>query len=84
MNPLVLATPIVAMACLLILMQRIETNMTRAQKVPVEARRTEPRTRAEVTARRSGGPSPLLAAAPVVLTLVAAVLAGGMLVRLAS
>ncbi len=82
MDLLALVTPIVAMACLLVLMQRIETGMT--EKVPVENPGPEPRTRAEVMSHRSPAPSSLLAAGPVVVALVTAVLVAGAFVRMAS
>ena len=77
-----LTTPIVVMIGLLALMQRIETGMT--EKAPVRISTDEAPSRARVARTRREGSSPILAATPLALLVLAAVLAASAVVRMAS
>lgn len=77
-----LTTPIVVMIGLLALMQRIETRMT--EKAPVRISSDEAPRRAQGARVRRAEPSSVLAAAPLALLVIAAVLTASAVVRMAS
>ena len=82
MDALMLTTPIVVMIGLLALMQRIETGMT--EKAPVRISSDEAPRRAQAARIRREEPSPVLAAAPLALLVISAVLTASAVVRMAS
>ena len=77
-----LTTPIVVMIGLLALMQRIETRMT--ERAPVRISTDKAPRRAKAASARRDESSPILAAAPLALLVLAAVLTGSVIVRMAS
>ena len=77
-----LTTPIVVIIGLLALMQRIEAGLT--EKAPVRISTDNAQTRAHVARTRREESSPILAAAPLALLVLAAVLTASALVRMAS
>jgi hypothetical protein len=82
MDVLMLTTPIVVMVGLLALMQRIETRM--GEEAPARITTDEAAKRAEAHRDRREARSPVVAAAPLALLVVTAVLVAGAVVRMAA